>query len=283
MPEGDTVWRQAQLLQKAIAGQRLVSSDFRVPQLATVDLAGSEVRGAVSRGKHLLIRFSAPNRRQWTLHTHLRMDGTWRVFAPGQKWSGRPQHTIRVVLTTLGRVAVGFHVHDVALVPTEQEETLVGHLGPDLLGPDWDEQEAVRRLIARPDREIGAALLDQRNLAGIGNMYKCELLFLRGLSPWTPVQAAGDLERVVRLARRLLLANRERAVQVTTGDPRRGENMYVYNRVGLACRRCGTLIRSARQGGELAEDRITFWCPVCQPGPTPPDGTTARVHRSRGL
>jgi endonuclease-8 len=279
VPEGDTVWRQARLLDRAIGGDRLESSDFRVPQLATVDLAGSGVREVLSRGKHLLLRLAVPERGDWTLHSHLRMDGTWRVFAPGQRWSGRPHHTIRVVLRTADRVVVGFHLHDLALVPSAQEDTLVGHLGPDLLGSDWDEQEAVRRLRAQPDREIAAALLDQRNLAGIGNMYKGELLFLRGVSPWSTVEDSGDLEAMVRLAHRLLTANRERAVQVTTGDPRRGENFYVYNRVGLPCRRCGTLIRSAHQGGDLAEDRITFWCPTCQPGPSPTVSRSTRPGR----
>ena len=279
MPEGDTVWRQARLLESAIGERQLVSADFRVPQLATVDLAGCDVREVLSRGKHLLIRLRTPDRGDWTLRSHLRMDGTWRVFAPDQRWSGRPLHTIRVVLRTRDRVAVGFHLHDLAFVPMDQEHSLVGHLGPDLLGPDWDEPDAVRRLLAEPGREIAAALLDQRNLAGIGNMYKCEVLFLRGVHPWTAVADAGDLDALVRLAHRLLMANRERAVQVTTGDPRRGQNMYVYNRVGLPCRRCGTLIHAARQGGEVAEDRITFWCPTCQPGPIPPGATTSRARR----
>jgi endonuclease-8 len=192
------------------------------------------------------------------------MDGTWRVFRPDEPWRGRPAHTIRVVLTVRAAVAVGFHLHDLALVPSDSETELVGHLGPDLLGPDWDPTEAVRRLAGDPEREIGAAIIDQRNLAGVGNLYKCELLFLRGVWPWTRV-ADVDLRAVVDLAHRVLRANAARWAQVTTGDLRRGRGVYVYERAGQPCRRCGGLIQSARQGGGLVEDRITYWCPVCQP------------------
>jgi endonuclease VIII len=269
VPEGDTVWLHAHKLDGALAGKRLVSSDFRIPSLATADVAGSVVREVHSRGKHLLIRLATPDRGDWTLRSHLRMDGTWRLFSPGQRWSGRPAHTIRIVLTTPDVVAVGFHLHEIALVPTSEEPSLVGHLGPDLLGSDWDPDEAVRRLAAHPEREIAVALLDQRNLAGIGNFYKCELLFLRGVSPWTPVSEAGDLRATVTLAQRMLFANRERWGQVTTGDPRAGKNAYVFDRRGRPCRRCGTTIRMERQGGDASEERITYWCPSCQPGPQP--------------
>lgn len=269
MPEGDTVWLHARKLDQALRGQRLASSDFRIPALATTDLRGSVVREVRSRGKHLLIRLETPNRGDWTLRSHLRMDGTWRVFSPGQRWSGRPGHTIRIVLTTDRAVAVGFHLHEIALVPSSEEASLVGHLGPDLLGPDWDPEEAVRRLSAQPDREIAVALIDQRNLAGIGNFYKCELLFLRGVSPWTRVGDAGDLVAMVALAQRMLYANRERWEQVTTGDRRAGNNTYVFERGERPCRRCGTRVQMARQGADVTEDRVTYWCPSCQPGPKP--------------
>jgi len=267
VPEGDTVWLHARRLDRALAGQRLLSSDFRTPELATTSLVGSDVLEVRSRGKHLLTRLRTPERGDWTLRTHLRMDGTWRVFQPGQRWSGRPAHTIRVVLTAPEAVAVGFHLHEIALVPTEQEESLVGHLGPDLLGPDWDPDAAVRRLSTRPGREIAAALIDQRNLAGIGNLYKCELLFLRGVSPWTPVGDVRGLRAMVDLGQRLLYVNRERWAQVTTGDTRPGQTCYVFERRGRPCLRCGTRIQMARQGGDVSEDRVTFWCPSCQPRP----------------
>ncbi|MDG4829704.1 DNA-formamidopyrimidine glycosylase family protein [Solwaraspora sp. WMMD1047] len=267
MPEGDTVWNTARVLHRALAGRRLTGSDFRVPQLATADLTGSAVVAAISRGKHLLLRLRQPDDRQLTLHSHLRMDGAWRVYAPGQRWTGRPGHLIRVVLRTAEPVAVGYHLHEVALVPTAEEDSLVGHLGPDLLGPDWDPAEAVRRLAARPDTSIAEALLDQRNLAGIGNLYKCEVLFLRGISPWTPVRAVPDLPGLVDLGQRLLAANRGRWQQSTTGSLRNAETSYVYGRRARPCRRCGTAIRKREQG-----ERVTYWCPHCQPDPAP-DGS----------
>lgn len=278
MPEGDTVWNTARVLQRALAGARLTGSDFRVPQLATTDLTGWTVRESASRGKHLLLRLTAPAPdepaahapaqghpvadagRDWTLHSHLRMDGAWRAYAPGERWAARPAHLIRVVLRSAGAVAVGYHLHELALVPTAEEDSLVGHLGPDLLGADWDPAEAVRRLAAHPQATIGEALLDQRNLAGVGNLYKCEVLFLRGVSPWTPVGAVPDLAGTVALAQRLLAANRGRWTQSTTGSLHRGQTSYVYGRRAQPCRRCGTAIRKEELG-----DRVTYWCPVCQP------------------
>src|SRR5262245_65142105 len=257
MPEGDTVWNTARMLDSALGGAVIRHSDFRVPSLATADLSGWRVRGCVSRGKHLLLRLSGPgDGRAMTLHSHLRMDGSWRMYSPGEAWRGRPAHLIRVVLRTLTTVAVGYHLHDLALVPTAEEDTLVGHLGPDLLGPadqpgGWDAAEAVRRLRAQPDATIAEALLDQRNMAGIGNLYKAELLFLRGIHPWTPVGKVDDLDSVVDLAHRLLVANRGRWTQATTGSLRRGEEVYVYGRAGSPCRRCGTLVRRETQGDRI--------------------------------
>ncbi|SCG70775.1 zinc finger domain-containing protein [Micromonospora coxensis] len=265
MPEGDTVWNTARVLHRALAGARLTGSDFRVPQLAATDLTGWTVRESASRGKHLLLRLAAPADHagdpHWTLHSHLRMDGVWRAYAPGERWTARPAHLIRVVLRAADAVAVGYHLHELALLPTAQEETLVGYLGPDLLGDDWDPAEAVRRLAAHPDATIGEALLDQRNLAGVGNLYKCEVLFLRGLSPWTPVGAVPDLAGTVTLAQKLLAANRGRWTQSTTGSLHRGSTSYVYGRRAQPCRRCGTAIRKEELG-----ERVTYWCPRCQPG-----------------
>lgn len=253
------------MLHGALAGARLTASDFRVPQLAAVDLTGWSVIEATSRGKHLLLRLAggAADRRL-TLHSHLRMDGAWRAYRPGARWSGGPARPIRVVLGTPDAVAVGYHLHELALVPTGQEAALVGHLGPDLLGPDWDEPEAVRRLCTQPEREIGDALLDQRNLAGIGNIYRAECLYLSGVSPWTRVAHVPDLGAVVRTARRLLLANRDHPWQVTTGVNGRGRQHWVFARSGRPCRACGTAIRSGRQG-QPPYDRVTYWCPRCQP------------------
>jgi endonuclease-8 len=267
VPEGDTVWNTARVLERALADAVLTRSDFRVPQLASANLSGWRVAESASRGKHLLLRLLDPDTgRRLTLHSHLRMDGAWRAYEKGQRWAARPAHLIRVVLRTAERDAVGYHLHELALVPSGQEQTLVGHLGPDLLGADWDPAEAVRRLRERPDRAIADALLDQRNLAGIGNLYKAETLFLRGVAPWTPVSDVDDLEAMVSLAQRLLASNKGRWTQTTTGSLRKGEQQWVFERAGSRCRRCGTTIRRAAEGHY---ERITYWCPTCQPGPAP--------------
>jgi endonuclease-8 len=255
MPEGDVVWQTARRLHKALAGRTLTRSDFRVPRLATVDLTGDVVTETISRGKHLLTR----TQNGLTIHTHLRMDGTWRVQPAGERI--RDDHRIRLVLANEDWQAVGYQLGVVELIRTSEESRITGHLGPDLLGSDWDPDEAVRRLGADPDRPIGEALLDQKNLAGIGNVYKAEVLFLRGVNPWQPTAAVPDLGALVNLARRLLEANKERYGHITTGNWQRGQEHWVYGRRGRACRRCGTPIRSAGQ-----QDRITFWCPSCQPG-----------------
>ena len=254
MPEGDVVWYTARRLHQALAGRTLIRSDFRVPRLATADLSGDVVTEAVSRGKHLLVRTSGG----MTVHTHLRMEGSWRVRPAAERV--RDSHRIRLLLANEEWQAIGYQLGVVELIRTSEEPRVTGHLGPDLLGPDWDRDEAVRRLSAEPDRPIGEALLDQRNLAGIGNVYKAEVLFLRGVNPWQPAGDVADLGAMAELARRLLEANKDRIGQVTTGSWRRGEETWVYGRRGRPCRRCGTPIRSEEQ-----QDRVTSWCPSCQP------------------
>jgi endonuclease VIII len=289
VPEGDTVYRAARLLDRGLSGQVLTGTDFRVPQHATADLTGGTVLETVSRGKHLLTRIDRGVDR-FTLHTHLKMEGAWRVIGPGRRWP-RPAHTARVVLETDTAVAIGFSLGIVELLDRADEHRVVGHLGPDLLGPDWDEDVALARLGADParpirealldqsnlagagpklntgqpsSRQIAEALLDQRCLAGIGNMWKAETLFLTGVNPFTPVPEVPDLRRVVRMAHRLLDANKERAVQATTGSTRRGEQFYVFERSGQPCRRCGSRVES-REQGPPGRERLTYWCPTCQP------------------
>ena len=251
----------------ALAGRPLVRSDFRVPQLATADLAGQTVTEVVSRGKHMLTRTDAG----LTLHTHFRMDGSWHLYRAGSRWSGGPTWQIRAVLANRDWEAVGYRLPVIDLLSTADEQQVVGHLGPDLLGEDWNEVEVLRRLRAQPQREIGPALLDQRNLAGIGNLYKSEVLFLSGITPWTRVIAAGDLSALLRRAHRLLNANRSHWQQSTTGSLRGGEQHWVFERAGRPCRRCGTRIRTALQPeSERPEQaRISYWCPSCQHGPAP--------------
>jgi endonuclease-8 len=266
VPEGDTVWLACQRLNDALAGRVLTHSDFRVPQLATTDLTGQTVSSVVSRGKHQLIRLDSGQ----TLHTHFKMDGSWHLYRPGSKWSGGPDFHVRVVLGNEKWNAVGYRLPVVELLASVDEADAVGHLGPDLLGPDWNPVEALRRLLADPSREIGEALLDQRNLAGIGNLYKAETLFLSGVTPWTKVGAVGDLGAIVTRAQRLLEANKMHPAQSTTGDLRRGEQHWVFERAGRPCRRCGERIRVAMQG-EAPRERVTYWCPRCQTGPSPVD------------
>jgi endonuclease-8 len=263
VPEGDTVWLAAQRLHAALAGKQLVVSDFRVPQLATTDLAGETVLEVVPRGKHLLTRLSSER----TLHTHFRMEGAWHLYAPGSRWTGGPDHQVRVVLAVPDRVAVGYRLPVVELLPTASEADVVGHLGPDILAEDFDLDEAVRRLAAAAEKEIGMALLDQRNLAGIGNLYRLEALFLRGVNPWTRV-ADVDLPALVKLSRRLMVLNKSHPQQITTGSTRRGEEHWVFERGRRPCRRCGTPIERADQG-EPPYQRVTYWCPRCQPGVNP--------------
>ena len=277
MPEGDTVWLAGQRLHEALAGDVLVRSDFRVPSLATTDLSGRTVLEVVPRGKHLLTRLSGG----LTLHTHFRMDGSWHLYRPGDRWSGGPEWQVRAVLETASWQAVGYRLPVVELLPTSDEDAVVGHLGPDVLGPDWDRDEAVRRLLTSPDAEIGMALLDQRNLAGLGNLYRCEVLFLRGLTPWVRVADVPDLPALVDKGRRLLLANRGRWEQSTTGSLRYGEMHWVFERSGRPCRRCGTRIAVAEQGA-APYARLTYWCPLCQLGPSPVP-TRAPVRRDRPL
>jgi endonuclease-8 len=200
---------------------------------------------------------------EWTLHTHLKMEGSWRVLTPGQRWP-RPFHTARVVLTTEHAVGVGFSLGVVEIVPRDQEAGLVCHLGPDLLGPDWDPTEALRRIGAQPARTIQEALLDQGNLAGLGNMYAAELCFIAGVAPWATVAQVPDLPRMLERARQLLDQNRHRAVQSTTGDLSRGRQFWVYGRAGRECRRCRTSIRQSMLG-DGGRERATYWCPSCQP------------------
>lgn len=247
MPEGDAVRRTARQLAAALDGRQLTRTDFRVPQHATVDLSGGTVAETVSRGKHLLTRID--HERPWTLHTHLRMDGSWRVHDDG-RWDRRAPE-IRVVLETARVAAVGYTLGIVELLPRDRESDAVSHLGPDLLGADWDEAEALRRLLLAPERPVFEALRDQTLLAGVGTIYAAEVCFVMGVAPTTPVGAVPDLTRMVRRVRQMLDQEWSRSRQ-----------LWVHRQ--RLCRRCGTQVR-VEQLGPAGRERVAYWCPSCQP------------------
>jgi endonuclease VIII len=258
VPEGDVVWNTAKRLHTALAGQELTRSDFRVPRYATVSLTGHLVTDATARGKHLLIRTS----NGMTVHTHLKMDGSWRIQPAGGHPPAR-SYQIRLLLGNAQWLAAGYLLGITEILPTANEDQVVGHLGPDLLGPDWDPAAAVARLAGEPDRPVGEALLDQRNLAGIGTWFLAEMLFLRGIEPSRTVGSVDDLPALVNLGHRLLDANKDRPRHTSTGDTTPGRNAWVYGRAGQRCRRCGTVIRRG-EAGPAGQERLRFWCPNCQ-------------------
>jgi endonuclease-8 len=263
MPEGDTVYRSARALSEVLTGQVLDHCDIRVPAFSTVDLTGQRVESVVSVGKHLLHRIG-----EFTIHSHLKMEGSWHIYIGGARWR-RPAWQARAILGVPGVTTVGFQLGELEVVPREREHELVGYLGPDILSPDWDRDPglgdlALRNLTADPDRPIGLALLDQRVIAGLGNVYRNELLFLRGLLPTRPVRDVPDAAGLIALARRLIFANRDRALRTTTGDLRRGKTSYVNRREHLPCLRCGTPILRGSLGETELSERDTYFCPVCQ-------------------
>jgi endonuclease-8 len=252
MPEGDTVWHTAAVLREHLAGRTLTRCDIRVPRFATVDLTGQVVDEVLSRGKHLFIRVGPAS-----VHSHLKMDGSWRIG----KRPVRVDHRTRIILEANGIRAVGDDLGVLEVLERERDGDVVAHLGPDLLGEDWDPARAAANLTAHPDRPIGEALLDQRVLAGIGNVYCNELCFVSGHLPTAPVSAVADPHRLVSRARDMLWTNRFRWNRCTTGDTRAGRQLWVYGRGGRPCRRCGTRITYDGTG-----ERVAYWCPSCQRG-----------------
>ena len=250
MPEGDTVWHTAALLRQHLAGRTLTRCDIRVPRFATVDLAGEVVDEVLSRGKHLFIRVGPAS-----IHSHLKMDGSWRI---GDR-PVRLDHRVRIILEANTVRAIGVDLGVLEILDRDHDGDVVAHLGPDLLGPDWDAGLAAANLTAQPDRPIADALLDQRVLAGVGNVYCNELCFVSGHLPTAPVSAVTNPHRLVSRARDMLWANRFRWNRCTTGDTRPDRQLWVYGRAGQNCRRCGTRIDYDDTG-----ERVTYWCPSCQ-------------------
>ncbi|GAA4673958.1 Fpg/Nei family DNA glycosylase [Gordonia humi] len=255
MPEGDTVFAAAHRLRTALLGRTLTRTDFRVPRYATVDLVGGEVTDVRSVGKHLFIDVSGSNGSRVSIHSHLKMEGVWHIGPAGARWR-RPGHAARVVLRAGEVEAIGFDLG--VLEVLADPATAVAHLGPDLLGAGWDPGLAAANLAAHSASPIGTTLLDQRNLAGIGNIYRSELCFLTRVRP-TVRTGDVDLPGIVDLARRLLWDNRLRTVRSTTGVTARGRELWVYGRDRRPCRRCGTAVIR-----ESLAERATYLCPACQ-------------------
>lgn len=266
MPEGDTIHRTARTLHAALAGHVITRFETVLPQLARVDdetpLSGRTVEQVEARGKNLLIRFSG----DLYLHTHMRMNGSWHLYRPGERWR-MPRRDMRIVIETDVWVAVAFTVPVAEMYDgralARQED--LRRIGPDLLGETFDPAEALQRIRERPDEEIADVLLNQRVVAGIGNEYKSELLFMARIDPFARVHQLSDddLLRILTLARKVMLANvaKRSGARITTFslDPR--QKQYVYSRGTKPCRRCGTPIAYARQGRDA---RGTYWCPRCQ-------------------
>ena len=273
MPEGDTIFRAARTLNRALAGKAVIRFESMLPVLTRVHvdspITGRTIEEVRSVGKHVLVRFSD----RLVLRTHMRMNGSWHIYRPGEGWR-RPRREMRIVVATSDFEAVGFNIPVAEFI---RERDLARHrelrrLGPDLLSDAFDEADAIARIQARKTTEIGDVLLNQRVMAGMGNVYKSETLFACGVNPFV---AAGTLDeeavrRLVLTARKFLRVNVSTdlaAMTTYTGfrrttrqdDP--SQRLWVYGRARLACRRCGTAIRVRTQGTDA---RLTYWCPKCQ-------------------
>lgn len=276
MPEGDSAHRAASNLHRSLAGRVVRRFELRVPKLATASLAGEAVRGVDARGKHVLLRIG-----EFTVQSHFGMDGSWRLVPPALPASGRPgaararrgpntswpaSHRIRAIIGTDAVIALGIDLAKLDLWPTAEEPQHLGWLGPDLLAEHPDLAAAARRIARDPDREITTALLDQRNVAGLGNEYVTEMCFLRGALPTRRVGECGDIGEWVALGRRLMLANRDRVARTFTGDLRRPT--WVFGRSGEECRRCGARVLAGKHASGSdrpdATERDAAWCPRCQ-------------------
>jgi endonuclease-8 len=274
VPEGDTIFRAAKTLDLALSGKQVTRFETVLPKLARVDddsaLQGRTVEHVSSRGKHLLISFSGG----LVLRTHMRMNGSWHIYRPGERWQ-KPRMDMRIVVATEDFVAVAFNVGVAEFLASENisRRSAVARLGPDLLADTFDVEEALRRIAADPRAEIADVLLNQRVVSGIGNVYKSEVLFLCGVYPFRKAGELGRevLEKMLSTARKLMLMNvrtgSDRGIVTYTGfrrttgrsDP--SQRLWVYGRGGKSCRKCGTPIQRKKQG---LDARSTYWCPTCQ-------------------
>lgn len=270
MPEGDTIFRTARTLHRALAGKTVVRFESVLPKLTRVHddtpVTGRTVESVTAAGKHVLMRFSGG----LTLRTHMRMNGSWHIYRPGERWR-KPRRDMRIVVATEDFEAVAFAVPVAEFLDAAKEarQDDLRKMGPDLLGASFDEDEALRRVREHNTEEIADVLLNQRVVAGIGNIYKCETLFLCGVDPFARAAALTDdtIRLLLRTARKYLRANVNKSSGgiVTYSGFRRergeGGRHYVYGRVGRPCRKCGTPIQLRTQGPHA---RLTYWCPTCQ-------------------
>ena len=250
MPEGDTLFRAAATLHTWLAGREVTAATA-----PATPMVGRTVERVEADGKHLLMRFDSGH----VLHSHMRMTGSWHVYRTGERWR-RPTREARVVLTCGERLAVCFNAPVVELLAPggDQIHPALTRLGPDVLDRPLDLDEIRRRARSRPPATpLGELLLDQRVVAGIGNIWRAESLFLEGRSPWAPVSTLSDdeLDALVSTAGRIM--------RESLGPFTRPPARWVYGRAGRPCRRCRTLVRAQRQG---AQARTAYWCPTCQPG-----------------
>ena len=240
MPEGDTILRTARTLHAALAGKTVTRFETVLPKLERIPMVGRKIERVEASGKHLVIAFDGGVQ----LHTHMRMNGSWHVYRVGERWR-RPRMDMRLVIETEDYVAVGFNVPVAELAGTPE-------VGPDLLKDDFDAAEALRRVREHAGEEIANVLLNQRVMAGVGNIWKSEALFRSGVDPFARVRDLDDatLARVIANARKLLRASANGRVE-----------RMVYSRGGQPCRKCGARIASRAQGPDA---RLTYWCPKCQ-------------------
>ncbi|HEY8807666.1 MAG TPA: DNA-formamidopyrimidine glycosylase family protein, partial [Candidatus Limnocylindria bacterium] len=266
MPEGDTIFRTAVVLRRVLAGQRVTGFEITAPKVSLAargePIVGSLVDAVEANGKHLFIIFGTPKR--VVLHTHMKMSGSWHVYRTAERW-WEPESEARVVIRTENAVAPCFHPPIVELL-TEKElglHRVVSQLGPDIIRDEFDMDEAIRRLRSNEDRDIATALLDQRAISGIGNVFKVEALFLGRTSPWAQVRDLDDakLRDLVEHARTLIRLNRDGGPRRTHFALNASERMWVDERAGLPCHVCGTMVES---GWHPDEVRKSWFCRTCQ-------------------
>jgi endonuclease-8 len=299
MPEGDSIFRLARTLARGLAGQTVVKFTSVLPALTRIDedhpIAGRTIEAVAARGKHLLMTFSrrpgpelgqvcnARPRGQasmgsLTLHTHMRMNGMWQLYQPGERWR-RAARDMRIVVATADAEAVGFNipVAEWLTAPQLARHEQLRNLGPDLLGEAFDPADAVRRAAPYASSAVGDLLLNQRVVAGIGNVLKSESLFVARINPFVPASqlTATELTNLLSVAQRLIrmsvLDSSSLFGGLVAGGGRRtftsldpNARLWVYGRSGKPCRQCGTAIVSRKTG---LDARVTYWCPRCQPAP----------------